>query len=358
MDKSFRAHFLAKNIVQWHRTHNERILPWKNTNDPYRIWLSEIMSHQTRIGHVLSYYKKFINRFPDIHSMAEADEDTILSMWSGLGYYNRARNMHKTATIVAEKYKGAFPHSYEEVRALPGIGDYTAAAICSFAYGQTYPVIDANVERIYARFNAVAENLKRKAAKSEMLDFLDMAIAGENPADFNQSMMDFGAFVCKPRDPDCENCPLNKVCKAYLSGAVNLFPVKPQKKVKRKRVFHYLVLRKNDILFLRKRNTDDIWANMWEFPLIESKTGGNLTSELIGKYLSLKNQNYLINDEPALYAQTLSHQKIEARFYELEIGGEEKPDKSLEAVNIKELDQKAFPGVIREYLRKEFQIKF
>ncbi len=349
-----RAYIYGKEIVQWYQRDYDGMLPWKATNDPYKIWISEIMSQQTRIEHVIKYYEKFVEAFPTVQDMAASDEDTILSMWSGLGYYSRARNLYKTACIVSEKYEGDFPQTYEDIRALPGIGEYTAAAIMSFAHGESYPVIDANVERIYARYNALAGNFKRKGKRSALMAFLQEAMKGHAPGDFNQAMMSFGAHICTPRKAQCEICPLNKWCRAYESGTVHLFPSKKKKKQRKRRYFHYLVLRYEQGIYLRKRIHQDIWQNMWEFPQLEGLHRENLKAGLIEEYAASADVE-LLQEPTAEYAQTLSHQHIEGQFYVLDLGEEIQGD-DLELVAIKDLKEKAFPGIIRDYLKKEYNI--
>lgn len=351
-----RSVYLSDKLLKWHRKENPRILPWKESNEPYKIWISEIMSHQTRLEYAIPYYEKFVKAFPTVKVMAASDEDTILSMWSGLGYYSRARNMYKTACIIAEQYNGIFPDNYTEILALPGIGEYTAAAICSFAYGQKYPVVDANVERIYARYNTVADDLKKKKGKTEMLGFMNLAIENVDPADFNQAIMDFGAFVCKPVNPACEICPLNSNCIAYNSGTVNLFPPKIKKIVRRQRYFHYLILKRGEVLYLRKRKENDIWRNLWEFPQVEGEED-KVTIELLKEYAPHQNDGSMLKEPSELYAQTLSHQEIKARFYILEIL-EEPANNELRGVPIDQLSEIGFPGIIRQFLQKNYGISF
>lgn len=347
------SHF-GKRLLQWHERQNRRELPWKNTTDPYRIWLSEIMSQQTRIEHVIQYYHKFIDAFPTVNDMAASSEDKILSMWSGLGYYNRARNMFKTATLIVEKYDGVFPTEHDKIIALPGIGDYTAAAIVSFAYGDSYPVIDANVKRIYARLRTVAERLTLKDPRNRMITFLQSAMENKPAAEFNQAIMDFGAQICTSANPTCASCPLNDLCRAYETDSVKLFPVKKKRKKRRERMFHYIIVEFDGKLYLRKRGEKDIWRKMWEFPQLENIDDKLLDREELKDALAVYDvDNYHIREPSALYTQTLSHQKIQARFYPVKTTIKLLSE-DVEAVEIDEIHRKAMPGIIRDYIADKY----
>lgn len=352
-----RAITLGRQIMRWHDTQNRRELPWKETDNPYKIWISEVMSQQTKLENVIAYYYKFIERFPTIEDMADVDEDTILAMWTGLGYYNRARNMLKTARIITEEYNGAFPRDYDKILNLPGIGEYTAAAIVSFAYGEVYPVIDVNVKRIYSRINAIATRPDRKKSKEKMVEFLRTAMKTHPAAEFNQAIMDFGAQVCTARSPDCPQCPLREICSAYSSDSVQLFPVRHRKIDRKNRMFHYVVMKHENKVYLRKREDKDIWRNMWEFPQIENKNETIPESIIIENFQPNKSRPLAVNDVSPIYAQTLSHRYVKARFYILNIEAEIKRDE-LVAIELNHLSSLAFPGIIRNFLSREYGVKF
>ena len=197
-------------IINWYKK-NKRDLPWRKTTDPYKIWLSEIILQQTRIDQGLRYYLKFCDNFPDINSLAGADEERVLKLWQGLGYYSRARNMHKTARIIVDKYHGQFPDNYSDIISLKGIGDYTAAAITSFAYNLEYPVVDGNVMRLLSRIYGIKKAINSKAGKKEIYFLARDLIDQDQPGEFNQAMMEFGALQCKPHNPDCKVCIFNNI---------------------------------------------------------------------------------------------------------------------------------------------------
>ena len=247
-------------------TENKRDLPWRHTKNPYLIWLSEIILQQTQVVQGLSYYLQFCSKYPTIKKLAQAPEDEVLKLWQGLGYYSRARNLHKAAKIVAEKYHGVFPNSYEELRALPGIGDYTAAAIASFAFDLCYPVLDGNVARVVSRLFGVVMPIDTPAGKTELMQILNKQIDPKNPAEFNQAIMEFGAIHCKPRQPLCETCPFQKTCYAYHHDVVETLPVKKNKTAVKPRRLDYLICIENGYIWVKKRTNRDIWQHLYDFP--------------------------------------------------------------------------------------------
>ena len=252
-------------ILLWY-AENRRELPWRDTRDPYRIWISEIILQQTRVSQGYDYFMRFMQKFPDVASLASAPEDDVMRMWQGLGYYSRARNLH----AAAKSMHGVFPKTYEGVRALKGVGDYTAAAICSFAYNMPYAVVDGNVYRVLARYFGVEVPIDSTEGKKLFTSMAQDNLDASCPSDYNQAMMDFGALQCTPQSPNCLLCPLVETCVAYRKGMVDALPVKQQKLAIKTRYFHYLWVKAGKYTFIHKRTDKDIWQNLYELPLIES----------------------------------------------------------------------------------------
>jgi A/G-specific adenine glycosylase len=231
----------SNGIIQWYEM-NKRDLPWRHTTDPYRIWVSEVILQQTRVEQGLAYYHRFVERFPDIEALSNAEEDEVLKMWQGLGYYSRARNMHRSAKIIHHENQAKFPGSYEEIRRMHGVGDYSASAIASIVYGEPCPVVDGNVMRVISRYSGIKEPVNNPAGKKKVKDILAGLIDPAQPGDFNQAVMELGALVCKPKQPLCLECPLRKNCFAFKNKMTAELPFREVKKPSRIRFFHYLVI--------------------------------------------------------------------------------------------------------------------
>ncbi len=261
-------------LLAWYKVH-KRNLPFRDTHNAYLIWLSEIIFQQTRISQGLAYYEKFAKRFPTPATLAAADEDEVLKLWQGLGYYSRARNLH----AAAKSMHGKFPTTYDGVRALKGVGDYTAAAICSMAYNMPYAVVDGNVYRVLARVFGVQTPIDSTEGKKEFTALAQKLLDKKFPGDFNQAMMDFGAMVCTPKAPQCATCPLAKICVARRKNCVEKLPVKAQKTKVSERFFHYIYVEQGGYTWLHKRGAGDIWQNLYELPLTETTRGGLLTKK-------------------------------------------------------------------------------
>lgn len=252
-------------LLAWYDQH-KRDLPWRNTRDPYLIWLSEIILQQTRVAQGLDYYLRFAERFPSPRALAEAAEDDVLKLWQGLGYYSRARNLHEAA----KSMNGVFPSTYEGVRALKGVGDYTAAAICSIAYSMPYAVLDGNVYRVLSRVYGIATPIDSVSGKKEFLALAQKMLDTRSPGDYNQAIMDFGATVCTPQSPACLTCPLAEQCTARLENRVEQLPVKGQKTKVSARYFHYIYVEQGGDTWLHKRGAGDVWQNLYEPVLLET----------------------------------------------------------------------------------------
>ncbi len=255
-----------KTLLDWYRR-MRRDLPWRRTGDPYRIWISEIMLQQTRVDQVLPYYQRFMARFPDVTSLARADLDEVLRLWEGLGYYSRARNMHKAARQIVDRHAGRFPDTHEEAIALPGIGPYTAAAILSIAFGQPWPVVDGNVIRVISRLFGIGEDVRLGSVQKTIARHAAELLDRENPADFNQAMMELGATVCTPAAPSCSSCPLQERCHAFRHNATDQYPYKSPA---RKRPHHHIAIGvvrdTSGRLLIARRPDHAMLGGLWEFP--------------------------------------------------------------------------------------------
>lgn len=263
--------YISDRLLEWYHS-NKRDLPWRNTRDPYKIWVSEIILQQTRVAQGTDYYLRFISRFPDIRTLAEADEREVLIYWQGLGYYSRARNLHYAARVMAECFGGEFPRDYQAIRSLKGVGDYTAAAVASFAFDLPYAAVDGNVFRVLSRLFGDDCPVDTSAGKRHFSSLAQQLLDFDNPALFNQSMMEFGALQCISPAPLCSTCPLQDLCLAFQAGNTTGFPVKSGKTKQQELYFYYFHIHFQDTLYLRKREGKGIWQNLYEFPLIESES--------------------------------------------------------------------------------------
>lgn len=297
-------------------------MPWRDIIDPYRIWVSEIILQQTRVNQGMNYYLRFVERFPTVADLANANEDEILKYWQGLGYYSRARNLHKAASQIMSNFGGIFPTEHSQILKLAGIGEYTAAAICSFAYNQPYAVVDGNVYRVLSRLFGIETPIDNGTGKKEFAHLAQEILSLSEPGLHNQAIMEFGALQCVPVSPNCENCPFQSTCHAYTSNIVTLLPVKSKKTKITHRYFNYLYVKHQDHIFLKKRTAKDVWQNLYEFPLIESD---HLLSseELIANedFINLFNgvNNFIIHTISKPIKHILSHQVILAQFVTLHV---------------------------------------
>lgn len=338
-------------ITGWYRK-NKRNLPWRQTPDPYLIWLSEIILQQTRVDQGLSYYYKFASEFPSVSDLANASEEKVLKLWQGLGYYSRARNLHAAAKYIHTELNGKFPSDYESIKKLKGVGDYTAAAIASFAFGQCHAVVDGNVYRVLSRVFGIRTPIDSAKGKKEFAELAGSLIYKKDPGTYNQAVMEFGAVQCKPVNPSCSTCCLNIMCAAYEKGIVSELPVKSKTTKTRDRYFNYLVINNTGKILLSKRVKNDIWKNLYDFPLIE--TAKQLSEEEFVSLPELKrfvSKDFTINKVSPTYKHILSHQKIYARFWEITV---KKPyvikEENIIAVREPELEKYAVPRLVENYL--------
>ena len=342
----------SNSLIHWY-LNNKRDLPWRNTHNPYNIWLSEIMLQQTRVAQGLPYYLDFISTFPTVFDLANAPEEKVLKHWQGLGYYSRARNLHYTAQFVANELKGEFPNNYKELLKLKGIGDYTAAAIASFSFNEAVPVVDGNVFRVLSRYFDIETDISLATAKKEFSNLAMELMPKNDPATFNQAIMEFGALQCVPKNPNCQNCIFNSSCAALQKKKVQNLPVKLKKIKISYRFFNYLVF-EDDIknTLIQKRDQKGIWQNLYEFPLIETENELDLdaVSELIiNKYKTEFEIVGVSNWNSKGQIHKLSHQHLNINFWKVKVKGE-----IPSAINGTSIKKFPFPKVIFNFIEEEY----
>ena len=341
----------SKQLIKWY-LQNKRDLPWRETQNPYLIWLSEIMLQQTRVAQGLPYYETFTIAFPTVFDLANASEEQILKLWQGLGYYSRARNLHHTAKFVANELNGQFPENYNALKELKGVGDYTAAAIASFSFGETVPVVDGNVYRVLSRVFQVETDISNATAQKEFQNLAFELMPKNNPALFNQAIMEFGALQCVPKSPNCKICVFNSICLALKNGKVAQLPLKTKKTKVTNRFFNYLIF-EDEIgnTLIQKRSEKGIWHNLYEFPLIETDNDANLEEiiQLVSEEFCKKHN--LIGVESLQLnpiKHKLSHQNLSIQFWKITLHG--LLDNGLSFSEVKKFP---FPIVIYKFIEQE-----
>lgn len=337
-------------LIKWYSI-NKRDLPWRETVNPYYIWLSEIILQQTQIKQGLPYYLSFINEFLTIFDLANADETKVLNLWQGLGYYSRARNLHFTAKYIANDLNGVFPDNYQDLLKLKGVGDYTASAIASICYNEPTPVVDGNVYRFLSRYFGIKTPINSSKAKKEFKSLAQELIDVNNPADFNQAIMEFGARQCKPQNPDCNNCPFSSSCVALQKDLIKELPVKLKKTKVSKRYFNYLVfISDENKTIIEQRNGKGIWQKLYQFPLVETSKEANLV-QLQKEFSILNHLNQdeysvsLFNEEDIVHK--LSHQHLYAKFWIVTL--KELPE---EGISIKSIKDYPVPTLIINFINE------
>ena len=340
-------------LLKWYDA-NRRDLPWRRTRDPYAVWVSEVILQQTRVDQGLDYYLRFLERFPGIRSLAEADPDDVLRVWQGLGYYSRARNMQEAARQMMDQHGGHFPGTYHSILSLKGIGPYTAAAIASICFSEATPVVDGNVLRFISRLHGIRDPVDSLLTRNRIAGIAGKMMEPGRPGDFNQAMMEFGALWCKPVNPGCGSCIFRRECVAYREGAVGEIPLKAKAKQSSGRYFNYLVVRLrqngNEVLFLRRREKDDIWKGLYEFPLIETDKPVSLKSLMKAEEWEMlfKGTGAVAVKEGKTVKHVLSHRVIHARFHIVFVN---KPLKGqFVRISMGELDQFPVPKLIAKFL--------
>ncbi|MDO5665603.1 MAG: A/G-specific adenine glycosylase [Bacteroidia bacterium] len=319
MNKIESDKLISSLLQNWYAQH-KRSLPWRNSRNPYIVWISEIILQQTRVNQGHDYFLRFIEKFPDIKSLAEAPEDDVLKIWQGLGYYSRARNLHAAAKQIMEKFNGIFPTSYNNILSLKGVGEYTAAAVASIVYDLPHAVVDGNVYRVLSRLFAIDEPIDTTAGKKLFAKIAQSILDEQDSGNHNQAIMELGALVCAPKQPKCLECPLQIACLAFEKKTVPAFPVKKGKTIQKERFFNYFHIEHHGYTYIRKRDNSDIWKNLYEFPLIETETQSD--------FLKLQENKEFITLFPSansIYFQhkfrlkhVLSHRIIYADFYVVE----------------------------------------
>jgi A/G-specific adenine glycosylase len=346
---------ISASLLRWYRKH-KRDLPWRKTHDPYLIWLSEIILQQTRVAQGLPYYLKFSKKYPSIAKLAAAKQQEVLRQWQGLGYYSRARHLHETAKAVVKNFDGKFPSRYSELIKLKGVGEYTAAAVSSITSEEPHPVVDGNVIRVLSRHFGINNPLDSSSAKKKFISLASGLMANHSPSEFNQAMMEFGALQCVPKNPVCTDCPLKKSCFAFTHSQVEKFPVKKRKTKIRQRYFDYFIIHSASKILMKQRKENDIWKNLYDFPLIESQ---RLLSR--DKFLQSESVKKIFGKAVVRFEKIgetqehiLSHQQLNARFWKV-ISSQKMPvknDSGIISVNSNSLKKYPLPRLIERFIEK------
>lgn len=341
-------------LMHWHYNNNHRQMPWKGEKDPYKVWLSEVILQQTRVEQGWAYFERFVKQYPDIQSLANANNEDVFKLWEGLGYYNRCKNLLATARNITHNLNGLFPQDYETILSLKGVGEYTAAAISSFCFNLPYPVIDGNVFRVLSRFFGIDTPIDSNNAKKIFTALAEKQLYRQDPGGYNQAIMDFGATVCKPALPLCNSCPLQRQCVAYNTGMVNLLPVKEKTLTRKTRWFNYFIFTHNGTTLVHKREAKDIWQNLFEYYLAETPDNPRWAKQSIQAFLQGQLNIPAVDDIQFISAtaQQLTHQEIKGWFIHVPLKTIPKPlatstFKWLSKAQIAELP---FPRFINQYM--------
>jgi A/G-specific adenine glycosylase len=343
----------TRKLVEWNIFHNNRHMPWKGESDPYRIWLSEIILQQTRVEQGWSYYERFLKTFPDVHALARAPQEDVYKLWEGLGYYTRCKNLIATAKLISENLNGVFPTSYDEIIKLKGIGPYTAAAISSFAFNEKRAVVDGNVQRVLARYFGLSTPTDTPEGKKLFAHLAQSLIDETSPGIYNQAIMDFGATICRPRNPLCSQCVQAGECEAYNNNFVNDVPMKQKILKIKSRWLYYFIIESEDGVYIRKRESKDIWQNLYEFVLLETDNEAEATALRFLDEL-LQHQSYTLISSSEIYSQQLTHQRISGRFVHIKLKKKLTLNGNYSLVKKININEYAFPKFINSYLQKSF----
>lgn len=348
----------SKLLLKWHEVDNKRKMPWKGEKDAYKIWLSEIILQQTRVEQGLGYYQQFIDNFPTIKDLAAADERTIFKLWEGLGYYSRCRNLIATARVIAGEHEGIFPDTYEKILKLKGVGPYTASAIASFAFNHPHAVVDGNVYRVLARIFGIEEAIDSTSGKQKFHRLANQLLDQKQPGKYNQAIMDFGATICKPALPLCEQCIFQKYCVAYADNRVALLPVKEKKIKQKSRFFYFFVIQLGNKVALRERTEKDIWQHLYEFPLVELQQADDpkkAIAEAINR--SWIGKDAVVEQGALSYRQKLTHQSITAIFFNMRVNKVPVALHHYSWIEAGKLSAYSFPKIINDYLNDDVWLK-
>ena len=343
-------------LIHWYNT-NKRNLPWRKTKDPYRIWLSEVILQQTRVAQGSPYYEKFVETYPNVKALALADEQDVLRLWQGLGYYSRARNMSITAKIVVKDFDGIFPNNYKDLLKLKGIGPYTAAAIASFAFEEKVAVVDGNVFRVLARVFGIETDISSHEAKNVFSKLANELISTESPSTYNQAIMEFGAIHCTSVNPVCKFCVFNESCVANAKGMQSILPIKSKKVKVRNRFFNYFVIELNGKFLMHQRSEGDIWTGLNDFYLVENEEKFSELDEINSDFLQETLSKSIIKGNSEKIKHILTHQLIEARFWHLVLNEEVAVPLGYAFYSSDEVESLPKPILIEKYL-KSFWFSF
>mgnify|MGYP001162196283 CR=1 FL=1 len=341
-------------IISWYKQH-KRDLPWRGIKDPYHIWLSEIILQQTTVAQGTPYYLRFVKHYPKVKDLATANQEDVLKLWQGLGYYSRARNLHFAAQQVMSEFNGTFPNTHKDILSLKGVGEYTAAAIASFAYDLPHAVVDGNVYRLLSRYFGIETPINSIEGKKTFFALANELLDSNNPSDYNQGIMEFGSQQCKPFNPNCNNCPLQKGCIAFQKQVVHKLPIKLKNIKHKKLYFDYFFIQHEGNTYITKRNSKGIWQNLYDFPLIENDKRIS-AKELIlqaEKSLDINFEELKVSKE---YKHILSHRTIFARFWSIEATTEPQ-NIDAQKIPLEDLKQYPIPRLIELFLQDEQLIK-
>lgn len=336
---------IGQKLLSWFQK-NQRTLPWRATSNPYFIWLSEIILQQTRVEQGLPYFQKFVANFPEVSDLANAELDQVLKLWQGLGYYSRARNLHKSAQQIVVDFNGHFPGTYDQIKTLTGVGPYTAAAIASIAFEEPKAVVDGNVIRVISRLFGITEAVDQGIIRNQIGELADLLLAHHKPSVYNQAIMEFGALQCVPKNPKCDGCVLSDHCLAKKSNLVSEIPLKSKKTKRKSRFFHYVIAENEGKVLIDQRGEKDIWEGLFQFPLIESSDNNALDESEIAKSINYSFKT--INRVNKVQKHVLSHQDIFARFYHVSLN--DFNSQIFRLVSTDDLHTFAFPRLIDRYL--------
>ncbi|MFA6946328.1 MAG: A/G-specific adenine glycosylase [Pedobacter sp.] len=347
----------SEEIIEWYQT-NKRELPWRNTNDPYIIWLSEIIMQQTRVEQGMPYFNRFAEKYPTVEHFASATEEEILKLWQGLGYYSRGRNMHQTSQAVMEDHAGYFPKNYDALIRLKGIGEYTAAAISSFSSNEAKAVVDGNVFRLLSRYFGIDTPINSGKGKKIFTGLANELMDQSQAGIFNQAMMEFGSLQCKPKNPDCPSCPLQTSCEARLKNRIHELPVKIKTQKTRERYFNYFLAIKDDQILINKRSSGDIWENMTDLPLFETEAQSEVQALIQSEnFIKAFGKQVLVRSVSKPVKHILSHQKLYTSFIEIADFSEDfLSHKSWYFVSREELEKMPQPKLIFQFFENFFKL--
>lgn len=336
----------TNNLIQWYHIH-KRELPWRDTDDPYKIWISEVMSQQTRVETVIPYYHKFIEAYPDVDSLAKADRQEVLKLWEGLGYYSRCRNLYDAANEIVDRFHGKIPSEYNEIISLKGVGPYTASAVLSIAYQKKYAVVDGNVLRVLARYFGISDDIRNQVTKNQIQDHANSLIPKEHPGDFNQALMELGSLVCKPSGPKCDHCPVSIDCQAYQTAQTDQLPYKsPTKKIPHYEIAVGLILNQKGELLIALRPDNGMLGGLWEFPGGKKEPNETLKETVARELKEELGIDVEVYNKMKVLKHAYSHFKITMHAYWCTIqNGNPIPyaSEKIAWVSMKEIDRYPFP---------------